>query len=218
MCFAYRPPVHAVAVILLPSRAESTIDTGYSNVPSVLTDVKARLQMMLRYGRALIVSRIAGQPLANQLMPRGPAHALSEWHRSGRAALNAAGGQVRTSVRKVTLCAKLATAFGKRPVAAKKPTDRHATAMANDPRPHESSSLRNPKSGNVIRLSLSGRQRIGSPATSTSSTCRASRSTCSGSGRPSTATILRANAAHGPRDAVEQSRPAIGNWNVRGVT
>src|SRR6476620_829370 len=135
MCFAYRPPVHAVAVILLPSRAESTIDTGYSNVPSVLTDVKARLQMTLRYGRALMVSRIAGQPLANQLMPREPAHALSEWHRSGRAALNAAGGQVRTSVRKVTLCAKLATAFGKRPVTAKKHTERHATAMANDPAP-----------------------------------------------------------------------------------
>ena len=135
MCFAYRLPVHAVAVILLPSRAESTIDTGYSNVPSVLTDVKARLQMTLRYGKALMVSSIAGQRLANPLMPREPAHALSEWHRSGRAALNAAGGQVRTSVRKVTLCAKLATAFGKRPVAAKKPTDRHATAMANDPRP-----------------------------------------------------------------------------------
>ncbi len=135
MCFAYRLPVHAVAVILLPSRAESTIDTGYSNVPSVLTDVKARLQMTLRYGRALMVSSIAGQRLANPLMPREPAHALSEWHRSGRAALNAAGGQVRTSVRKVTLCAKLATAFGKRPVTAKKPTERHATAMANDPAP-----------------------------------------------------------------------------------
>ena len=86
MCFAYRLPVHAVAVILLPSRAESTIDTGYSNVPSVLTDVKARLQMTLRYGKALMVSSIAGQRPANPLMPREPAHALSEWHRSGRAA------------------------------------------------------------------------------------------------------------------------------------
>ena len=91
--------------------------------------------MTLRYGRALMVSRIAGQPLANPLMPREPAHVLSEWRRSGRAALNAAGGQVRTSVKKVTLSAKLATAFGKRPVTAKKPTEPHATAMANDPAP-----------------------------------------------------------------------------------
>ena len=155
MCFAYRLPVHAVAVILLPSRAESTIDTGYSNVPSVLTDVKARLQMTLRYGKALMVSSIAGQRLANPLMPREPAHALSEWHRSGRAALNAAGGQVRTSVRKVTLCAKLATAFGKRPVTAKKPTERHATAMADDCGPRIVVAP-DPKSGNVIRLSALG--------------------------------------------------------------
>jgi hypothetical protein len=66
--------------------------------------------MMLRYGRALVVSRIANQLLANQSKPREPAHALPKWHRSGRAALNAAGGQVRTS--------KFATAFGKLPVSA----------------------------------------------------------------------------------------------------
>jgi hypothetical protein len=217
MCFTYRLPVHAVAVILLSNRAESTIDTGYSNVPSVLTDVKARLQMMLRYGRALMLSRIAGQLLANRLMPREPAHALSGWHRSGRPALNAAGGQVRTSVKKVTLSAKLATAFGKLPVTAKKATEPHAKAMANDIRCHESSSLRNPKGGNVIRLSapgttehwLAGHFDLEHLPSFEVDAQRA---------WPPVDLYNTAGKRGARRHAVEQSRHAIGNWDVRRVT
>ena len=119
-----------------------------------LTDLKARLQMMLRYGRALMVSRIANQRLANPLMPREPAHALPEWHRSGRAALNAAGGQVRTSSES-DIVAKLATAFGKRPVTAKNLRSGMRQRWLTTPAPRIVVAP-DPKSGNVIRLSALG--------------------------------------------------------------
>ena len=61
---------------------------GYSNVRSVLIDLKARLQMTLCYGGTSVFLCIAEQSMANLLRLRKPAHALSELDRSGPAAVH----------------------------------------------------------------------------------------------------------------------------------